>query len=112
LSYLRRLPVDILKIAKPFVDDLGSGADEDFTRAIVSLAEALQVQVIAEGIEAVSQVARLLQLGCLSGQGFHLCHPLPEGEIEQLLRHGGIDRTRLLAEPLAAGNVVPLRVSR
>ena len=52
LSYLRRLPVDILKIAKPFVDDLGSGADEDFTRAIVSLAEALQVQVIAEGIES------------------------------------------------------------
>jgi EAL domain-containing protein (putative c-di-GMP-specific phosphodiesterase class I) len=112
LSYLRRLPVDILKIAKPFVDDLGSGADEDFTRAIVSLAEALQVQVIAEGIEAVSQVTRLLQLGCLSGQGFHLCHPLPESEIEQLLRHGGIDRTRLLAEPVAAGNVVPLRASR
>ena len=82
LSYLRRLPVDILKIAKPFVDDLGSGADEDFTRAIVSLAEALQVQVIAEGIEAASQVKRLLQLGCLAGQGFHLCHPLPDTEIE------------------------------
>ena len=112
LSYLRRLPVDILKIAKPFVDDLGSGADEDFTRAIVSLAEALQVQVIAEGIEAPAQVARLLQLGCLSGQGYHLCHPLPESEIEQLLRNGGIDRTRLKSEPVAAGYLLPLRLSR
>jgi len=112
LSYLRRLPVDILKIAKPFVDDLGSGADEDFTRAIVSLAEALQVQVIAEGIEAASQVTRLLQLGCLAGQGFHLCHPLPEHEVEQLLRQGGVDRARLNTEPVAAGNVVPLRLSR
>ena len=65
MSYLRRLPVDILKIAKPFVDDLAggaAGADEDFTRAIVSLAEALQVQVVAEGIEAASQVTRLLEL--------------------------------------------------
>ncbi len=79
LSYLRRLPVDILKIAKPFIDDLAAArADEDFTRAIVSLAEALQVQVIAEGIEAASRSTRLLQLGCLAGQGFHLCHPLPE----------------------------------
>ena len=52
LSYLRRLPVDILKIAKPFVDDLASGAEEDFTRAIVTIAEALQLHVIAEGIEA------------------------------------------------------------
>jgi diguanylate cyclase (GGDEF)-like protein len=112
LSYLRRLPVDILKIAKPFVDDLGSGADEDFTRAIVSLAEALQVQVIAEGIEAASQVTRLLQLGCLSGQGFHLCHPLPEGEIELLLRSGGVDRTRLASESMVGANVVPLRLSR
>ena len=75
LSYLRRLPVDILKIAKPFVDDLGSGADEDFTRAIVSLAEALQVQVIAEGIEAAAQVARLLQLGCLCGTGLSSLSP-------------------------------------
>ena len=79
LSYLRRLPVDILKIAKPFVDDLAGGAEEDFTRAIVTIADALQLHVIAEGIEAASQVTRLLSLGCLAGQGYHLCHPLPCG---------------------------------
>jgi EAL domain-containing protein (putative c-di-GMP-specific phosphodiesterase class I) len=115
LSYLRRLPVDILKIAKPFVDDLAggaAGADEDFTRAIVSLAEALQVQVIAEGIEAVSQVTRLLELGCLAGQGFHLCHPLPESEVELLLRNGGIDRSRLKSDLEPVANVLPLRSAR
>jgi diguanylate cyclase (GGDEF)-like protein len=108
LSYLRRLPVDILKIAKPFVDDLAGGAEEDFTRAIVTIADALQLHVIAEGIEAASQVTRLLSLGCLAGQGYHLCHPLPAVEIEQLLRHGGIDRSRLEAEPHETA--VPLRL--
>jgi len=115
LSYLRRLPVDILKIAKPFIDDLAGGAggaDEDFTRAIISLAEALQVQVIAEGIEAASQVARLLELGCLAGQGFHLCHPLPEAEVQLLIHQGGIDRGRLKYAPAQAANVLTLRSVR
>src|ERR1022692_136519 len=110
LSYLRRLPVDILKIAKPFVDDLALGEDEDFTRAIVTIADALQLHVIAEGIEAASQVTRLLSLGCLAGQGYHLCHPLPAVEVEQLLRHGGIDRARLESAPDAAAKVRPLRL--
>jgi EAL domain-containing protein (putative c-di-GMP-specific phosphodiesterase class I) len=110
LSYLRRLPVDILKIAKPFVDDLALGEDEDFTRAIVTIADALQLHVIAEGIEAASQVTRLLSLGCLAGQGYHLCHPLPANEIEQLLRHGGIDRTRLEADPVVSRHAAPLRL--
>jgi diguanylate cyclase (GGDEF)-like protein len=110
LSYLRRLPVDILKIAKPFVDDLASGEEEDFTRAIVTIADALQLHVIAEGIEAASQVTRLLSLGCLAGQGYHLCHPLPATEIDQLLRHGGIDRRRLESVPDASEKLVPLRL--
>ncbi|HEY8674164.1 MAG TPA: EAL domain-containing protein [Candidatus Dormibacteraeota bacterium] len=115
LSYLRRLPVDILKIAKPFIDDLAggaAGADEDFTRAIVSLAEALQVQVIAEGIESAMQVMRLLELGCLAGQGFHLCHPLQEAEVQLLIHHGGIDRGRLKAPTQQPANVLTLRSVR
>jgi len=112
LSYLRRLPVDILKIAKPFVDDLAGGAGEDFARAIVSIAEALQLHVIAEGIESPSQVTRLLGLGCLAGQGYHLSHPLPAADVEQLLRNGGIDRARLAAEPQPSRNVVRLRALR
>jgi EAL domain-containing protein (putative c-di-GMP-specific phosphodiesterase class I) len=110
LSYLRRLPVDILKIAKPFIDDLAGSAEEDFTRAIVTIADALQLYVIAEGIEASSQVTRLLSLGCLAGQGYHLCHPLPAGEIDQLLRNGGIDRTRLESQPERAEPRTALRL--
>jgi len=110
LSYLRRLPVDILKIAKPFIDDLAGGAGEDFTRAIVTIADALHLYVIAEGIEAASQVTCLLGLGCLAGQGYHLSHPLPAAEVEQLLRHGGIDRARLEADFEPAANVLPLRL--
>ena len=112
LSYLRRLPVDILKIAKPFVDDLAGGAGEDFARAIVSIAEALQLHVIAEGIESASQVTRLLSLGCLAGQGYHLSHPLPASEVEHLLRNGGIDRTRLASQPEPSPNVLRLRALR
>ena len=110
LSYLRRLPVDILKIAKPFVDDLAVGEEEDFTRAIVTIADALQLHVIAEGIEAASQVSRLLSLGCLAGQGYHLCHPLPDVEVEQLLRQGGIDRSRLEYVPDTTEKRMPLRL--
>ncbi len=110
LSYLRRLPVDILKIAKPFIDDLAGGAGEDFTRAIVTIADALQLYVIAEGIEAASQVTCLLGLGCLAGQGYHLSHPLPAADVEQLLRNGGIDRARLEADHGPAANVLALRL--
>src|SRR4029077_1676838 len=85
-------------------------AEEDFTRAIVTIADALQLHVIAEGIEAASQVTRLLSLGCLAGQGYHLCHPLPAVEIEQLLRHGGIDRARLESSSGPLAHPMPLRL--
>ncbi len=55
-------------------------------------------------------MGRLLSLGCLAGQGYHLCHPLPPVEIEQLLRHGGIDRARLESLPDPSEQLVPLRL--
>jgi EAL domain-containing protein (putative c-di-GMP-specific phosphodiesterase class I) len=70
------------------------------------------VQVIAEGIESAMQVTRLLELGCLAGQGFHLCHPLPEAEIQLLIHHGGIDRGRLKAQTQQPANVLTLRSVR
>ena len=66
--------------------------------------------MIAEGIEAASQVTRLLSLGCLAGQGYHLCHPLPASEVEQLLRNGGIDRSRLESAADAPAKAMPLRL--
>ncbi len=78
LSYLHTLPLDMLKIAKSFVDGLSRGGREaSFVRMIIELARTLGVGVIAEGIESPDQVAALLSLGCDLGQGFHLGRPRP-----------------------------------
>ena len=113
LSYLRHLPVDILKIAKPFVDDLAAPVPNgDFARAIVSIASALQLNLVAEGIEAGRQVVRLRELGCTQGQGYHLFYPAAPDEIESLLRRGGIDPWRLgELEPLQE-QLMPVAVSQ
>ena len=77
LGYLRRFPVDILKIARDFV--VGPELEQSewaFAHAIVALGQTLGLHIIAEGIEEAAQVDRLLQLGCEFGQGFHLGPPL------------------------------------
>ena len=95
LSYLQRFPIDILKIAKPFVDEVGQGADRSaLARAIVGLGDTLKLQTIAEGIERAEQRAALIELGCTLGQGYHFWPALPAAGIEELLasavgRYGG-----------------------
>ncbi|MGL4408732.1 MAG: EAL domain-containing protein, partial [Zoogloea sp.] len=77
LSYLKRLPIDELKIDKSFVDGLGQDKeDEAITRAVLGLAEALDLTTIAEGIESARQLDWLVRHGCKLGQGFYLCKPL------------------------------------
>ena len=84
LSYLHSLPLDILKVAKPFVDGLmGGGRESTFVVMILDLARALGLQVIAEGIESAEQVAVLRDLQTELGQGYYLGRP------------GPADRTRL-----------------
>jgi diguanylate cyclase (GGDEF)-like protein len=76
LSYLHTLPLDMLKIAKSFVDGLSRGGREaSFVRMIIELARTLGVGVVAEGIETQEQVNALLALGCDVGQGFYLGRP-------------------------------------
>ena len=78
LSYLHTLPLDMLKIAKAFVDGLSRGGREaSFVRMIIELARALGVAVIAEGIETQEQVSALQALECDHGQGFYLGRPRP-----------------------------------
>jgi EAL domain-containing protein (putative c-di-GMP-specific phosphodiesterase class I) len=78
LSYLHTLPLDMLKIAKSFVDGVGRGGREaSFVRMIIELARTLGISVIAEGIETPEQAAALVALGCEHGQGFHLAKPRP-----------------------------------
>ncbi|HYL69990.1 MAG TPA: EAL domain-containing protein [Candidatus Dormibacteraeota bacterium] len=111
LSYLRNLPVDTLKIAKPFVDDLGSDrGGGDFAHAIVGLGKAMRLSLIAEGIEFPAQVAMLRALGCTLGQGFYLSHPVAVEEIEFLLKQGGVDLARIDPEGTLLDQVIPLRV--
>jgi diguanylate cyclase (GGDEF)-like protein len=78
LSYLHTLPLDMLKIAKSFVDGLARGGREaSFVRMIIELARTLGVAVIAEGIETREQVDALVALDCECGQGFYLGRPEP-----------------------------------
>ena len=77
LRYLRRFPVDILKLAKPFVDAMIADDDETaLVCAILDLGANLGLDVIAEGIELEEQAALLGALGCAMGQGFHYARPL------------------------------------
>jgi diguanylate cyclase (GGDEF)-like protein len=89
LQYLRRFPLDSLKIAKSFVDGVaGPSQDAAVARAIVELGTSFQLRVIAEGIERADQDAYLLQLGCTHGQGFLYSKPVPAEQLEQLLAAG------------------------
>jgi diguanylate cyclase (GGDEF)-like protein len=86
LQYLRRFPIDILKIDKAFVDDVdGADADSTLARAIIDLGESFRLQVVAEGIEREDQRLRLLALGCRLGQGFHFTRPLARMDMDALL---------------------------
>ena len=77
LAHLRELPLDTLKIAKPFIAGLPDGhADAAFIEAIVTLATSLEIDVIAEGIETAAQAQAALELGCRLGQGFFFGSPL------------------------------------
>jgi len=71
LSYLHRFPIDILKIDRSFVSSLTNSENgPELARAVVTLGETLGLDTVAEGIELEPQVAALLALGCVAGQGF------------------------------------------
>jgi diguanylate cyclase (GGDEF)-like protein len=75
-SHLRSLPIDWLKIGRPFVDAVDEGGlDRPFVRMILELAADLNLGVVAEGIEHTGQLGALRQLGCGYGQGFYLGSP-------------------------------------
>ena len=97
LSYLQRFPIDILKIAKPFVEEVGQGADRSaLARAIIGLGDTLKLQTIAEGIERAEQRAALIELGCTLGQGHHFWPALSAAAIDELLSADRFPRLRLV----------------
>jgi diguanylate cyclase (GGDEF)-like protein/PAS domain S-box-containing protein len=87
LAYLKRFPVDILKIDRAFVDGIGVDPDDTaIVHSIIGLAQTLRLEVVAEGIENETQIAELVKLGCHRGQGFHLAPPAPADDIGLLLQ--------------------------
>ncbi len=86
LAYLKRFPVDYLKVDRAFVDGLGrEEGDTAIVRAVMGLARALGLEVVAEGIETVEQLDLLRDLGCDYGQGYYFARPLPSAEAGEFL---------------------------
>jgi EAL domain-containing protein (putative c-di-GMP-specific phosphodiesterase class I) len=89
LGYLQRFPLDILKIDKSFVADIGEGgSDGALASTIVSLATTLKLDTVAEGVEFADQRTQLIALGCGSGQGFLFAKPVGADAVTDLLRTG------------------------
>jgi EAL domain-containing protein (putative c-di-GMP-specific phosphodiesterase class I) len=83
LNYLRRFPLDVVKIDKSFVDDLSRGGA--MVRAIIEMAHSLNMQVIAAGVETGEQLEQLAAMGCDEAFGFFLSAAVPPQEVEALL---------------------------
>src|SRR5699024_3735452 len=82
-NYLKRLPIDILKIDRLFIKDLEQSIeDRAIVEAIIALADTLAIETIAEGIETESQVTILSSIGYCNGQGFLFSKPLPKDKFE------------------------------
>ncbi|MEV0134583.1 EAL domain-containing protein [Dactylosporangium sp. NPDC050688] len=87
LAYLRRFPVDTLKIDRSFVERIGGATpDAALARTIVQLGQSLGMATVAEGIEQYAQFHALRRMGCDVGQGYYFSRPLPADEAGALLR--------------------------
>jgi EAL domain-containing protein (putative c-di-GMP-specific phosphodiesterase class I) len=97
LQYLKKLPLDQLKIDQSFVRDLVKDThDMSIVRTIIAMAKGLELDVIAEGVETVSQKNKLMSFGCHNFQGFLFSKPLP---IEELNKKLGSQHSLLAKNP-------------
>jgi EAL domain-containing protein (putative c-di-GMP-specific phosphodiesterase class I) len=100
LAYLRRLPVDKLKLDQSFTRDVGQKENDGaIIKAVMAMAAALELAVVAEGVETQAQIDFLLALGCTTVQGYMLGRPLPAAATADLLR----ERLNSTAEGAARG---------
>jgi diguanylate cyclase (GGDEF)-like protein/PAS domain S-box-containing protein len=107
LLYLRRFPVDRIKIAQEFVKAIGiEPNDTAIVKAAIGLARELGIGVIAEGVETADQLRLLHEWGCRQAQGFYFAAPMPAEDVLPLLRSGSVMRW------LAAASIAPSRSRR
>ena len=89
LADLKRLPVDVVKLAREFVGDVtGTTESSVFATTLISLADGRGVEVVAKGVESREQAWRLAELGCRFGQGFFFSKPLGASGMLSVLRQG------------------------
>ncbi len=121
LSYLHRFPVNTLKIDRSFVGRIGEAAENiEIVRTVISLAENMGMEVVAEGVETLSQLTQLRKLKCQYGQGYLFSRPVDADSVsawiskkpdwQESLFHGGIDYF-VPAQPVAVPAVVQLQTA-
>jgi len=102
LTYLRQLPVSELKIDKSFIDSILDGSEkETLIYSVINMAHALNLNVVAEGVEAREQFEYLRLRGCDKIQGYFFSRPLPENEILKKLKNNQTDFSEGLFNPNA-----------
>ena len=114
LSYLHRFPIDTLKIDRSFVERLSTGGDAALIDTILALAESLQMETVAEGIEDSHQSLVLQRQGCTTGQGYHFSPPVAPATIGTMLHEQRWSHPAAVVRPLGgrAGARAPPRGCR
>jgi diguanylate cyclase (GGDEF)-like protein/PAS domain S-box-containing protein len=106
LGYIRRFPVDILKVDKSFIDRIDKGDEElALAAAIIDMARVLNLSPVAEGVERVEQFERLLELGCDLAQGYFFAKPAAQDVVEGQIsgeRHHSPPALRVVTESATA----------
>jgi diguanylate cyclase (GGDEF)-like protein len=106
LGYLRKFPLDTLKIDQSFVRQIGTpGEDTAIVTAVIGMAQGLKLRVVAEGVETLEELEFLQARGCDAAQGYYFSRPMPPDQFETLLRTGipeTASRRRVRSEPRTA----------
>ncbi len=107
IGYLHRLPVAIVKIDKSFVQGLWDERARTLVRAVIAMAQAMGLEVVAEGIEYWATAATVYDMGCRFGQGFLFAQPMPFAEAAAAACRGSFDMTQMGHADAASVSEIP-----